>query len=179
MTTIKPPDIYQDRSQYPDRTLMWMQPAPAHHLGPMRMRLREPVGTNPLCRVASHALFGPWMTQRIATGAERADSTKNHRRHKHNLPNHAEKSASSRGQAALPSRRIRVVHTPSPSPRPGKSISRNAAPSDPHQIGRSRGWRSLRPGTSHALSRITLAPTGKHSHGMVPEPYIITEPESS
>jgi len=37
---------------------MWMQPAPAHHLGPMRMGLREPVETNPLCRVASHALFG-------------------------------------------------------------------------------------------------------------------------
>jgi hypothetical protein len=37
---------------------MWMQPAPAHHLGPMRMRLREPAWTNPLCRVASHALFG-------------------------------------------------------------------------------------------------------------------------
>ncbi len=38
---------------------MWMQPAPAHHLGPMRMGLREPAWTNPLCRVASHALFGP------------------------------------------------------------------------------------------------------------------------
>ncbi len=37
---------------------MWMQPAPAHHLGPMRMRLREPAWTDPLCRVASHALFG-------------------------------------------------------------------------------------------------------------------------
>ena len=37
---------------------MWMQPAPAHHLGPMRMGLREPVETNPLCRVVSHALFG-------------------------------------------------------------------------------------------------------------------------
>ena len=40
------------------RTLMWMQPAPAHHLGPMRTRLREPAWINPLCRVASHALFG-------------------------------------------------------------------------------------------------------------------------
>jgi hypothetical protein len=40
------------------RTLMWMQPAPAHHLGPMRMRLREPAWTTPLCQVASHALFG-------------------------------------------------------------------------------------------------------------------------
>jgi hypothetical protein len=40
------------------RTLMWMQPAPAHNLGPMRMGLREPVETNPLCRVASHDLFG-------------------------------------------------------------------------------------------------------------------------
>jgi len=34
---------------------MWMQPAPAHHLGPVRMGLREPVETYPLCRVASHA----------------------------------------------------------------------------------------------------------------------------
>jgi hypothetical protein len=40
---------------------MWMQPAPAHHLGPMRMRLREPAWINPLCRVASHALFGLWL----------------------------------------------------------------------------------------------------------------------
>jgi hypothetical protein len=37
---------------------MWMQPAPAHHVGPMRMGLREPAWTHPLCRVASHALFG-------------------------------------------------------------------------------------------------------------------------
>ncbi len=57
MTTTEPPDIYPDRSQSPDRTLMWMQPAPAHHLGPMRMGLREPVETYPLCRVASHALL--------------------------------------------------------------------------------------------------------------------------
>ena len=40
---------------------MWMQPAPADHSGSVRMGLREPVETNPLCRVASHALFGPWL----------------------------------------------------------------------------------------------------------------------
>ena len=50
------------------RTSMWMQPAPAHHLGPMRMRLREPAWTNPLCRVASHALFCLVMPQRIGIG---------------------------------------------------------------------------------------------------------------
>jgi hypothetical protein len=38
-----------------------MQSAPADHAGPVRMGLREPVGTSPLCRVASHALFGPWL----------------------------------------------------------------------------------------------------------------------
>ena len=69
-------------------TSMWMHPAPAYHLGPMRVGLREPVGINPLCRVASHALFGPWMTQRIATGAERPDSTNTALRHKRNLPKH-------------------------------------------------------------------------------------------
>jgi hypothetical protein len=47
---------------------MWMQPAPAHHLGPMRMRLREPAWTDPLCRVASHALFCLVMPQRIGIG---------------------------------------------------------------------------------------------------------------
>ena len=45
-----------------------MQPAPAHHLGPMRMRLREPAWTNPLCRVASHALFCLVTPQRIGLG---------------------------------------------------------------------------------------------------------------
>jgi len=40
------------------RMFEWMQPAPAHHMGPMRMKLREPAWTDPLCRVASHALLG-------------------------------------------------------------------------------------------------------------------------
>ena len=39
------------------RTMMWMQPAPVDHSGSVRMRLRQPAWTNPLCRVASHALL--------------------------------------------------------------------------------------------------------------------------
>jgi hypothetical protein len=65
-----------------------MQQAPAHHLGPMRMGLREPVGIDPLCRVASHALFGPRSRSGSPPGAERSDSTKTARRHKRNLPKH-------------------------------------------------------------------------------------------
>ena len=33
---------HQTRSQYPDRTLEWMQPAPAYHGGPMVVRLCKP-----------------------------------------------------------------------------------------------------------------------------------------
>jgi hypothetical protein len=67
------------------RTSIWMQPAPAYHLGPVRMGLREHAWINQLCRVASHALFGPWMTQRIATGAGQAKATRIHRHRKRKL----------------------------------------------------------------------------------------------
>ena len=96
---------------YFDRTLMWMQPAPAHHLGPMRMRLRKPAWTNPLCRVASHALFGPWLRSGSPPGAEQPQVTRNAPLRKRKLPETPKIPGWSRGWNSLPSRQSRMAHT--------------------------------------------------------------------
>jgi hypothetical protein len=64
------------------------------------MGLREPVGTSPLCRVASHALFGPWLRGGSPPRAGQAQATRIRRHRKRKLPN-ARKIISAPGKAAL------------------------------------------------------------------------------
>ena len=140
---------------------MWMQPAPAHHLGPMRMGLREPVEIYPLCRVASHALFGPWMTQRIATGCRtiglyqngpeaQAESSEAPGKH-HFVSRMAAAATPENPDGSYP-----LPHHPSAAhPSRGSRPQANRIKSP-----RSRGWRSRRPGTSHPLSLGNLAEAG-------------------
>lgn len=133
-------------------TSMWMQPAPAHHLGPMRMGLREPVGIYPLCRVASHALFGPWMTQRIATGC-RTDGL-----YQYGPEAQAESSetpgniTSSRGWRPPRPRRIRMAHAPSRIP-PARHIR---LADHAHET----------PGSNRPLSRMAVTPGGNKSSAL-------------
>jgi hypothetical protein len=147
------------------RTSMWMQPAPAHHLGPMRMRLREPAWTNPLCRVASHALFCLVIPQRIGIRAgRRAETTKTRRgvepkvlERPENLRVHlARKALCDAGTSGK-------AHAPSPPRQRGTSISPISATRQQDQIGRSREWWPRRPGTSHPLSRIRPTQAGMES----------------
>jgi len=155
---------------------MWMQPAPAHHLGPMRMGLREPVETNPLCRVASHALFGPWLRSGSPPVPDRrklpesADLASGNFRNAgksgrladrpHCGPGEVQRILTTdhtdiHGWCFAPtfflSVSIRVIR--GQNSRCGTSIPRITATSHQDQITRSRGWRSRRPGTSHPLSR--------------------------
>jgi hypothetical protein len=156
------------------RTLMWMQPAPAHHLGPMRMRLREPAWTNPLCRVASHALFGlgGWgpVPPRLVERRDPAATNPTPQAKSPGRPeNHRRALAGRTGAASGKSSRL-MPNSPPPATPPSSRgswpranrIESDALATGGHagrdQIIRSRrGW-SVRPGTSHRSIPPTIKP---------------------
>ena len=169
----------------PDRTLMWMQPAPAQHRGPMRKGLREPVGINPLCRVASHALFGPWITRRIATRRRTDGLYQNGPKAQVESSKTPENIASSRGPAALPPGEIGRLILPPGNPgganpshgsRPQTHrIKSNALANGGHagrgQVIRSRGSGPVRPEASHrSISQHT-----SNGNPQIPDLKILTE----
>jgi len=142
---------------------MWMQPAPAHHLGPMRMGLREPVETNPLCRVASHALFGPRLrsgSPPVPNGLKLPEPPRNasgklRNARTHRLVSRLEPAAApavSNGSYPTPGHSGAAHPSRGSRPQPNR-IKSNALANGGHAgreqtIRSRRGW-SVRPGTSH------------------------------
>jgi hypothetical protein len=165
---------------------MWMQPVPADHAGPVRMGLRDPVGTSPLCRVASHALFGPWLrggsppvpdrrklpeSTAIASGNFRKPG-KSHRHpdRPHCGPGGVQRFLTTdytdlHGWCFAPifflSVSIRVIR--GQNSRRGTSILRITPRSRQHQVIRSRRSSPRGPGTSHPLSRNEPGAAGSDS----------------
>jgi hypothetical protein len=130
---------------------MWMQPAPAHHLGPMRMGLREPAWTNPLCRVASHALFGP----RLRSGSQPVPNGLK-------LPESAD-LASGNFQNA---RTHRLVSRLEPAAVPAVSNGSSPLRAIPARHIRRADHGHKPTGSNHPLSRLALAQAGNKSSAL-------------
>ena len=141
------------------------------------MGLREPVEIYPLCRVASHALFGPWMTQRIATGCRTTGLYQNGPEAQAESSKTPGNITSSRGWRPLRPRRIRMAHTPSritpalhihladhghkPTESNHPALA-DGGHSDREQVIRSRSGISLRPGASRIGMMTTVKPPDIH-----------------
>jgi hypothetical protein len=131
--------------------LMWMQPAPAHHLGPMRMRLREPVGTGPLCRVASHALFG----YRLRSGSPPVPDSRKL----------TESPRNASGTFRKP-RKSHLVSLREPAAVPAKSNGSYSLRASPHRPIHLADHAPIPAGSSHPLSPVTLTQSGNKSSAL-------------
>ena len=130
---------------------MWMQPAPAHHLGPMRMRLREPAWINPLCRVASHALFG----YRLRSASPPVPDRRK-------LPEAADCAS---GNFRKP-RKCNLVSRREPAAVPAKSNGSYSLRASPHRPIHLADHAPIPAGSSHSLSPVTLTQSGNMSSAL-------------
>ena len=155
---------------------MWMQPASADHSGPVRTGLREPVGTGPLCRVASHALFGPW----LRSGSPPVPDG-------HKLPESADHASRNFRNSA----KCRLVSRMEPAAIPAKSKTLNhgltrmalRAFLSPIRVNPCNPWSNIParpvhlanhapkpPGSNHPLSRSALQQAGNKSSALAENP---------
>jgi hypothetical protein len=142
---------------YLHRSSMWMQPAPADHGGPTRVRLRKPETDQSALPGCIPRLVRSLVAQRIATGAERPQATGIRRPRKPKLPGFRKMSPRlADGTRCDPGEVEWLIPHSGPS-RPATSISRITPQNHQDQITHSRGCRSRRPGTSHPLSLRTPA----------------------